>query len=81
MFNPKALRFSNTGRPIVDDEALAAIEAHYGLSSSSGGTKTNSKTCDGTNDICRNTVDCSGSTNDTCVNSTKSCDTAEIQAY
>jgi hypothetical protein len=77
MFNPKAFRFSNTGRPIVDDADLAAIEASYGPSSNAGGTKTNSKICDGTNAICRNTINCSGSTNDTCTNSTRSCETAD----
>lgn len=70
------LRFTAAGRPVIDDAALAAIEASFGAHSVAG-AGTNARTCPGNNEVCRNTGDCGDSTNGTCTNTGRSCRTQE----
>jgi|JI102314A1RNA_FD_contig_21_3780970_length_632_multi_8_in_0_out_0_1 hypothetical protein len=78
-FNSSAIAVDSEGRIRLSDEDLKAVESSFVVKA--GGTTTNRGTgCGGTNDICRNTSGCAGSTNDTaCTNSYTKCGTEEDQ--
>jgi hypothetical protein len=64
-----SISLDHDGKIILDDEALIAIEA--GVSLFAGAEErplTTNTTCDGWNGHCRNTINCSGSSNNDCKN-------------
>jgi hypothetical protein len=52
------------GKTMLNDEMLSSIEANVSLATAGGQTTTNSKNCSSsTNEVCRNTGDCTNANN------------------